>query len=211
MKKEVRKKELIKIAYELFISKGYENTSVDEIIASAGIAKGTYYYYFESKEKMLEDVVNMMIDEGVKRAEKVIESQLELEEKFVYTILALRVKPEEKSVEDTINAKENIILHKKINDRIIEEAVPILSKIVREAKEVGLFQCDDNIEPRVRMTLILSNEMFDHNEVKESDVLVFIDTLEKIYGANTGSLTFIAKLIKGDEYARKDYNCKESS
>lgn len=32
MKKEIRKKELIKIAYELFITKGYENTSVDEII-----------------------------------------------------------------------------------------------------------------------------------------------------------------------------------
>lgn len=196
MKKEVRKKELIKIAYELFITKGYENTSVDEIIAKAGIAKGTYYYHFESKEQMLEDVVNMMIDEEVERAKKVVESNLDLEEKLVYTILALRVAPDEQSVEDTINSKENIILHKKINERIIEEAVPILSKIVREAKETGLFNCDDNIEERVRMTLILSNEMFDHNEVKKSDVLVFIDTLEKIYGAKTGSLSFISKLIK---------------
>lgn len=198
MKKEVRKKELIKIAYELFITKGYENTSVDEIIAKAGIAKGTYYYYFESKEQMLEDVVNMMIDRSVERAKKVVESNLDLEEKLVYTILALRVAPDEQSVEDTINSKENIILHKKINDRIIDEAVPILSKIVREAKETGLFKCDDNIEERVRMTLILSNEMFDHNEVKQSDILVFIDTMEKIYGAKPGSLIFISKLIKGD-------------
>lgn len=198
MKKEVRKKELIKIAYELFITKGYENTSVDEIIAKAGIAKGTYYYHFESKEQMLEDVVNMMIDRSVERAKKIVESNLELEEKLVYTILALRVAPEEQSVEDTINSKENIILHKKINDRIIDEAVPILSKIVREAKETGTFKCDDNIEERVRMTLILSNEMFDHNEVKESDILVFIDTIEKIYGAKAGSLSFISKLIKED-------------
>lgn len=198
MKKEVRKKELIKIAYELFITKGYENTSVDEIIAKAGIAKGTYYYHFESKEQMLEDVVNMMIDRSVERAKKVVESNLDLEEKLVYTILALRVTPDEQSVEDTINSKENIILHKKINDRIIDEAVPILSKIVREAKEIGLFKCDDNIEERVRMALILSNEMFDHNEVKEADILVFIDTIEKIYGAKSGSLSFISKLIKED-------------
>lgn len=198
MKKDIRKKELLDIAYELFIAKGYENTSVDEIIAKAGIAKGTYYYYFESKEKMLEDVVNMMIDECVKRAEQVVASDLELEQKLVYTILALRVTPEEQSVEDTINAKENIVLHKKVNDRIIDEAVPILSKIVREAKEKGIFNCDENIEERVRMTLILSNEMFDHNEVKKSDILVFIDTLEKIYGANKGTLTFISQLIKED-------------
>lgn len=196
MKKETRKNELIKIAYELFITKGYENTSVDEIIAKAGIAKGTYYYHFESKEQMLEAVVNMIIDKGVERAKKVVDSNLGLEEKLVYTIVALRVTPEEQGVEDTINLKENIILHKKVNERIIDEAVPILSKIVSEAKNEGIFTCDNNIPERVRMTLILSSEMFDHREVKKEDILVFIDTLEKIYGAKKGSLAFIAKLIK---------------
>lgn len=198
MKTEERKKELVKKAYKLFITKGYENTSVDDIIASAGIAKGTYYYHFESKEQILEEVVNMMIDEGVERAKQILKSDLNPEEKLVYTILALRVTPEEQSMQDTIHTKENIILHKKINDRIIDEAVPILSKIAREAKEEGLFTCDDNIEERVRMTLILSNEMFDHNEIDEAKILVFIDTLEKIYGAKTGSLSFIKKLIKED-------------
>ena len=37
----------------MFIEKGYENTSIDEIVAKAGIAKGTYYYYFASKEATL--------------------------------------------------------------------------------------------------------------------------------------------------------------
>ena len=47
MKKgEKRKLDLLKTAYEMFITRGYENTSVDEIIEKAGIAKGTYYYYF---------------------------------------------------------------------------------------------------------------------------------------------------------------------
>lgn len=198
MKKEFRKKELIKIAYELFITKGYENTSVDEIIAKAGIAKGTYYYHFESKEQMLEEVVNMMIDDGVERAKQVVNSNLNPEQKLVYTILALRVTPEEQSVQDTIHSKENIILHKKINDRVIDEAVPLLSFIVREAKKEGLFECDDNIEERVKMTLILSNEMFDNDDINEAKVSVFIDTLEKIYGAKSGSLSFIKKLIKED-------------
>lgn len=198
MKKEIRKKELIKIAYNLFITKGYENTSVDEIIAKAGIAKGTYYYHFESKEQMLEEVINMMIDEGVERAKQVVNSNLKVEEKLVYTILALRVTPEEQSVQDTLHTKENIILHKKINDKIIDVAVPLLSSIVREAKKEGLFARDDNIEERVKMTLILSNEMFNHNEINDATILVFIDTLENIYGAKAGSLSFIQKLIKGE-------------
>ncbi len=198
MRKQIRKKELIEIAYNLFINKGYENTSVDEIITKAGIAKGTYYYHFESKEQMLEEVINMMIDKGVERAKKVINSTLKSEEKLIFTILALRVTPEEQSVQDTIHTKENIILHKKVNEKIIDVATPLLSSIAREAKQEGLFTKDDNIEERVKMTLILSNEMFDHSEINDAKISVFIDTLENIYGAKTGSLSFIQKLIKGE-------------
>lgn len=199
MKKEIRKNELIKIAYELFVTKGYENTSVDEIIAKAKIAKGTYYYHFESKEQMLEEVINMMIDNGIERAKQVVNSNLKLEEKLVYTILDLRVSKEERSVQNAIHTKENIILHKKINDKIIDEATPLISSIVKEAKKDGLFIMDDNVEERVRMTLILSNEMFDHTKVTKESIEVFIDTLEKIYGAKKGTLAFISKLIKEEE------------
>lgn len=199
MKKEIRKKEIIKTAYELFITKGYENTSVDEIIDKAGIAKGTYYYHFESKEQMLEEVIDMMINNGIERAKQIVNSDLKLEEKLVYTILALRVSPEEQSVEDAIHTKENIVLHKKINDKIIDEATPLISSIVREGKKDGIFTMDDNVEERVKMTLILSNEMFDHTEVTKESIYVFIDTLEKIYGAKKGTLFFISKLIKGEQ------------
>lgn len=199
MKKEIRKKELIKTAYDLFITKGYENTSVDDIIAKAGIAKGTYYYHFESKEQMLEEVIDMMINNGIEKAKQVVNSDLKLEEKLVYTILALRVSEEEQSVQNAIHTKENIILHKKINDKIINEATPLISSIVREGKKGGIFTMDDNVEERVKMTLILSNEMFDHTEVTKESVYVFIDTLEKIYGAKKGTLLFIGKLIEGEQ------------
>ena len=47
---------------ELFEDKGYNDTSVEEITAVAGIAKGTFYYHFSSKE----EVFNFLIDEGMK-------------------------------------------------------------------------------------------------------------------------------------------------
>lgn len=199
MKKEIRKKELIKTAYDLFITKGYENTSVDAIIAKAGIAKGTYYYHFESKEQMLEEVIDMMIYNGIERAKQVVNSDLKMEEKLVYTILALRVSPEEQSVQNAIHTKENIILHEKINNKIIDEATPLISSIVREGIKDGIFIMDDNVEERVRMSLILSNEMFDHTEITKESVYVFIDTLEKIYGAKKGTLSFIGNLIKEEQ------------
>ena len=196
MKRELRKKELTQIAYELFLTKGYENTSVDEIISKAGIAKGTYYYYFESKEQTLEEVINMIIDKCVLKAKQVLDTDLPIEQKFLNVILSLRVSPEEIEFQNVMHIPENIILHKKINDRIIKEAVPLLAKIVEEEIELGLFNCD-NIEERIKMILIMSNQLFDDKEVDKKCISVFIDTVEKMLGAKSGTLSFIEELIGG--------------
>ena len=41
-KGEKRKQELLNIAYQMFVQKGYEETSIDEIIAEAHIASGNF-------------------------------------------------------------------------------------------------------------------------------------------------------------------------
>jgi AcrR family transcriptional regulator len=50
---EIRREELMDAAEKLFIEKGVGTTSVDEIVAVADVAKGTFYLYFESKEDLL--------------------------------------------------------------------------------------------------------------------------------------------------------------
>ncbi|MBQ1703197.1 MAG: helix-turn-helix transcriptional regulator [Oscillospiraceae bacterium] len=67
----------------MFIEKGYEQTSIDEIIAEANVAKGTYYYYFPSKEATLEAVIEMMICEEVERANAVLSAPLPVPQKLV--------------------------------------------------------------------------------------------------------------------------------
>lgn len=194
MKREVRKKELLKVAYDLFITKGYENTSIDEIIEKVGIAKGTYYYYFESKEKTLEEVINMMIDDEIEKAEQVLNSDLSLENKLIGIILSLRPNMDEINVQNAIHIPENIIMHKKINERIIEEATPLLSKIVEDGVKDGVFNCE-NIPERIKIILIMSNELFDNKNYNKNHILVFIDTIEKMLGASEGTLSFVKKLI----------------
>lgn len=194
MKKELRKQELLNIAYKLFITKGYENTSIDEIISEANIAKGTYYYYFESKENTLEEVINMMIDKEVKKAKQVLNSELPLEQKLIGIILSFRPNIDEINLKDAIHIPENIIMHKKINERIVNEATPLLSKVVEEGVKIGLLNCD-NIEERVKIILIMSNELFDENNNSNKYALIFIDTVEKMLGAKPGTLLFIKQLI----------------
>ena len=97
MKKgEQRKQELLKLAYRMFIEKGYENTSIDEIVAKAGIAKGTYYYYFASKEATLEAVIEMMIEKESAVAKELLQAPLSIHEKLVSVVNAFRPEKEDR-------------------------------------------------------------------------------------------------------------------
>ena len=196
MKKgERRKQELLEIAYRLFLSRGYENTSVDDIIDEAGIAKGTYYYYFESKEQTLEEVIGMMIEKEIEAAESFLLSPAPVPQKIVGIIASIRPAPEEQTIEGALMRPDNMVMHQKIKRRLVEKVVPLLSRVVEEGVEQGVFACD-HIPERVRMMLLLSNELFDEGRFTDRDVDVFIDLTEKLLGAQSHSMDFIRQLIR---------------
>ena len=204
MKKgERRKQELLQIAYRMFISRGYENTSVDEIIEEAGIAKGTYYYYFKTKEQMLEEVIRMMIDRETETAKQILEAEIPVPQKIIGIISSLRPTQEERPIEGALMQPENIVMHEKTRKEIVEKAVPLLSEVVEEGIAQGVFSCD-HIPERVRMLLVISSNTFDDGRFTVRDIEVFIDMTEKLLGARPGTMGFIRELIRtGAEDERK--------
>lgn len=58
------KKEIMDAARELFISQGYEKTSVSDIMNAAGGAKGMFYRFFQSKEELMHTLGNQMFFEN---------------------------------------------------------------------------------------------------------------------------------------------------
>ena len=193
-KGEKRKQELLKIAHRMFIGKGYEETSIDDIIAEAHIAKGTYYYHFPSKEALLEEVIGMMISDEVSRAEEVLSAPIPVPQKLVGIIAALRPEQEESNIADVLNRPENVLMHDKIERRIVEAAVPLLAEAVTEGIKQGMFICD-HIPERMKMILIMGQHIFDGGSFTDGDIEVFIDITEKTLGAKSGTLGFIRELI----------------
>jgi transcriptional regulator, TetR family len=195
MKKgERRKQNLLNIAYRMFIEKGYENTSVDDIITEAGIAKGTYYYYFESKEATLEAVIEMMIEKAENIAKAALMNPVPIPQKLASVVYAFQPNKDEIVITDVLERKENIVMHDKIGKKIVEVAVPILSDIVREGIAQGIFACT-NVEERVKMLLIMSQNMFDYGAYSNKDIEVYVDMLEKSLGAKEGTMSFISEFL----------------
>jgi AcrR family transcriptional regulator len=57
---EVRRGELIDAAQQAFFSKGYDATTVADIMALAGVSKGGFYHHFTSKEELLDAVIERL-------------------------------------------------------------------------------------------------------------------------------------------------------
>ena len=56
------KRKIFETSMKLFAEKGYDATSIEEITAKVGVAKGTLYYHFSSKE----EIFNFLVEEGIK-------------------------------------------------------------------------------------------------------------------------------------------------
>ena len=195
MKKgEKRNKELLKIAYDMFLTQGYENTSVDEIIEKANIAKGTYYYHFQSKEQMLEEVIDMMIDNEAKMAKQVIGMDISVPQKIVGILTSIKPTEAEQPIKNTLFQPENVLMHHKVRKKLIDVLIPLLSEVINEGVNEGIFECD-NIPERVKMLLIISDGTFNEGAFTEQDISVFIDMTEKLLGAENGTMSFIYDLI----------------
>ncbi len=63
------KRKIFETSMKLFAEKGYDATSIEEITATVGVAKGTLYYHFSSKE----EIFDFLIEEGIKLLQNSVE------------------------------------------------------------------------------------------------------------------------------------------
>lgn len=63
------KRKIFEISTKLFAQKGYDATSIEEITSVVGVAKGTLYYHFNSKEELF----NQLIQDGIDFLKKSID------------------------------------------------------------------------------------------------------------------------------------------
>ena len=69
--KEAKKDKIIEKSMELFREKGYHTTKVEEITKALGISKGNFYTYFNSKEEVLYEILDIIKSEKIRMLEEI--------------------------------------------------------------------------------------------------------------------------------------------
>ncbi|HMK46562.1 MAG TPA: TetR/AcrR family transcriptional regulator [Methanocella sp.] len=142
---DVRKRELLRAAEELFRDNSYEKTSVSDIVKKVGVAQGTFYYYFKSKDDVLNAVIDHYIDMYVAGLERLLSNdQIDPMSKIEMVVndgLSMHI-CDRKFVE-FLHAEENLVTHQRYMMKSFDEVIPIITKIVEQGVTAGIFNVEN--------------------------------------------------------------------
>jgi AcrR family transcriptional regulator len=204
---DVRRSEILDVAQRLFYQKGYEQTSVQDIITEIGIAKGTFYHYFSSKLDLLDAMIDRMIEQTLQSLEPLVaDNQLAALEKFetFFSDLADWKVENKAFFLDIINVlykDENAILRDKIKAASVEKTVPLLARIIEQGMVAGTFATEYPADIAVIVWQIVQSlsetvAKIILNEAHNDDTLAIIErktivhhyAIERVLNAPTGSI-----------------------
>ena len=191
---EIRKNELVDIATELFFKKGYEETSISDIVKKAKVAHGTFYYYFKSKEKILDEIVEKFQNEILELVEKLVrEKKLNAIEKFLQILqFKMDISSSGKKFWQYVLSDKNAMLHIKFEKKLLPRFSKPLGEIVHQGIDEGFFDCK---YPDYAALYILNVNIsmglggnFYNKPVKEQKEIIFVvfNMIERILGAKPG-------------------------
>lgn len=146
---EVRRTELLDCAQALFLARGYEQASLNDVIAAAGISKGAFYHYFSSKEALLEALAERFTAVALASVQDIIDApDLDALTRLNALMARLRQNKIEHAVTqwalfETLFRPENQVLFHRINLANRAAFYPLLTAIITKGVAEGVFRTFD--------------------------------------------------------------------
>ena len=145
-KPEERRGEIVATARELF-QKDYESTTMRDIMDALGIAKGTIYHYFKSKEELLEAVVEDTVEEYITGLEKVLnETEGNGLDKMRALITSGNVEEQYEEILEHLHRPGNVSMHTRQLAVTLSRLAPLYASAIQQGIEEGIFQSEHPLE-----------------------------------------------------------------
>ena len=189
-------------AQKLFIEQGFDQTSIAQLLEVTQIARGTLYYYFSSKEEIMDAIIERSVAQAFSKAE-LLASKKEgsILERLMGALLALNLHQEQgQEILAHLHQPQNALLHEKTNQILLERGPQILLPIIEDALAKGEMKTDFPLES-LEMLLAYSLQVFGQafqqltKQEQEAKLQAFLYLLERIFQTQSGYFDQLLQLF----------------
>jgi AcrR family transcriptional regulator len=210
----VRKEAFVDAAQRLMQTKGYEQMSVQDLLDELGASRGAFYHYFDSKQALLEAVIDRMVDAGLGAVAPVVDDpNLPATTKLQRVFSGIgQWKTDRKalvmSLIEVWLSDHNAIVREKLRRTTADRMVPLLARIVEQGVDEGTFDVSSPSETARVLVMLLqgfqdgATELFvarqkrliSYEEV-ERTMATYAEAFDRILGVQVGGIIFADRAI----------------
>lgn len=206
----LRRDEFVDVALRLIQTKGYEQLSIGDVLTELGASKGAFYHYFDSKQSLLEAVVEKMTDAMEALVLPMLDDPavpaLEKLQRFFRTTIGWKTERRELLIGllEVWQSDDNAVVREKVLRTAFRRLNPLIARIVRQGIEEGTFALSHPDElAHVVVALIFEYGQANADlylayhtgsvdrEAVERMSATYALALERVLGVQPGSLTLM--------------------
>lgn len=136
---------ILDTAHRLVLTKGYDQTSIQDILNDLSISGGAFHHYFESRQALLDALIERIRDESGKPLLPIIHdprlTAIQKLQGFFTTLDRLRIARKDEVIEfqRVWYTDGNALVRQKVDEAIRQQRAPLLTKIVHQGIQEGVF------------------------------------------------------------------------
>lgn len=200
------KRELIYDALEeLMCTVPFKEISVDSIAKKAGVGKGSVYYYFESKDEILSDVIERSYRRAIREYLNNIVSErtaLGRIKQLFKSVIRKDFGDSRQNLIITLHLHDDLLLHYKLKSVAVQELAPILTVLLEQGVEEGSIKMDfpkESAEIIVSVLTVFLDSSFQESVSVKKKLRIFANVLETCLHTQKGSFDFLFDTLE-EEY-----------
>jgi AcrR family transcriptional regulator len=193
---EERKAEIMNIAEELFSEKGFRNVAVSDIVKKVGVAQGTFYYYFESKEDLLNQTLERKLDVIMHNVSLMAEKpELNSQQKLQNILkMALLSGLGKQNMTGHMDNNQDNEIHRRLEEKSYNKLYPVLLALIEQGIKEGCFTLDSYKEATQILLLGIQGYMhavyphLKNRETVNEKMKAIEEVISKVLGLKKGSI-----------------------
>jgi AcrR family transcriptional regulator len=187
----VRRDSFVDAAQGFIQSKGYEQMSIQDVLDELGASKGAFYHYFDSKQALLQAVVDRMVDAAVAaQTPLVMDPTVSAPEKIHGLFAGIsrykNARPElMTAILETWMSDDNAVVRERVWRGVSARLTPMLAEIVRQGNTEGHFDVgspDDSAAILMALTMGLNQRAIELYVARQAGTITLED-VERTIGA----------------------------